>query len=178
MAEVKSEEQREMLSAIKENSKEETERTRLLTQLLVKHPALEAVSRQTYDARTEMLKGFATADQATVSGVTVSQEVAQELVISARRKATEKRLDGYYRITRVDSSNPDEFKVKVRRHRSGIEFEAIVEDSTLDSEKKDVLQYAEWERTTVYLNINAKVLDDDIKQAVVIGVERKDPPKD
>lgn len=178
MAEVKSEEQREMLSTIKENSKEETERTRLLTQLLVSQPALEAVSRQAYDARTEMLKGFSTAEQATVSEITITQDVAQELVTSARRKATEKRMDGYYRIVRVDSSNPEEFKVKVRRHRSGVEFEAVVEDSTLDSEKKDVLQYAEWERTTVYLHINAKVLDDDIKQAVVIGVERKDPPKD
>jgi hypothetical protein len=44
--------------------------------------------------------------------------------------------------------------------------------------KGDRFIFAEWERTTVYLHINAKVLDDDIKQVVVIGVERKDPPKD
>lgn len=176
LAEVKSEEQREMLSTIKENSKEETARVELLTRLLVKQPALEQISRRTYDARTEMLKGFSSADEATVSGVTVSQEVAQELVVSARRKASEKRLDGYYRVVRVDSSNPDEFKVKVRKNRSTTEFEAVVEDSNLDSDMKEVLQYAEWERTTVYLNINAKILDDSIKNAIIVGVERKNPP--
>ncbi|MNN91402.1 hypothetical protein D3C81_2095150 [compost metagenome] len=86
------------------------------------------------------------------------------------------RLDGFYRIVRVDSSNPDEFKVKVRKHRTTDEFEATVEDTSLNEEKKEVLQYAEWERTTVFLNINAKVLDGAIKQAIVVGVERRNPP--
>ncbi len=68
-------------------------------------------------------------------------------------------------------------KVKIRKHRGQIEFEALVQDVTLDTEQKEVLQYAEWERTTVYLNINAKILDDAIKHAVIIGVERRDPPE-
>lgn len=177
MAEVKSEEQREMLNTIQLNSKEETRRAELLTRLVVQQPALEAVSRQAYDAKTEMLKGFSTAEQATVAGITTPGEVASELIVNARRKAAEKRLDGFYRVVRVDSSDPDEFKVKIRRHRTSAEFEAVLEDESLDAEKKEVLQYAEWERTTVYLNINAKVLDDVIKSAVILGVERRDPPE-
>ena len=176
MAEVKSEEQREMLSAMQVSSKEETKRVELLTKLVMRQPALEAVSRQAYDTQTEMLKGFATADEATVAGVTTSGDIASELVVNARRRAAERRLDGFYRVLRVDSSNPDEFKVKIRKNRSSLEFEALLEDESLDAEKKEVLQYAEWERTTVYLNINAKVLDDAIKSAVILGVERRDPP--
>lgn len=175
-AEAKTEEQRDSLSTIEALSKQETARLEVLNRLLVSQPRLESVSRQVYDARTEMLKGFSTADEATVSGITVSGDIAQELVTNARRKAAEKRLDGFYRIVRVDSSNPDEFKVKVRKHRSTDEFEAIVEDTSLNEEKKDVLQYAEWERTTVFLSINAKVLDGAIKQAIVVGVERRNPP--
>jgi len=175
-AEAKTEEQRDSLSTIEALSKQETARLEVLNRLLVSQPRLESVSRQVYDARTEMLKGFSTADEATVSGITVSGDIAQELVTNARRKAAEKRLDGFYRIVRVDSSNPDEFKVKVRKHRSSDEFEAIVEDTSLNEEKKDVLQYAEWERTTVFLSINAKVLDGAIKQAIVVGVERRNPP--
>lgn len=175
-AEAKTEEQRDSLSTIEALSKQETARLEVLNRLLIAQPRLENVSRQVYDARNEMLKGFATADEATVSGVTVSGDVAQELVTNARRKAAEKRLDGFYRIVRVDSSNPDEFKVKVRKHRSTEEFEAVVEDTSLDEEKKDVLQYAEWERTTVFLSINAKILDGAIKQAIVVGVERRNPP--
>lgn len=177
LSEAKTEEQREMLTSIQEQSKQETARLELLTKLLIQQPALENISRQTYDTRTEMLRGFSTADEATVDGVTVSGEVAHELVTNARRKAVEKRLDGYYRITRVDSSNPDEFRVKVRKHKAALEFEAVLEDSSLDATKKEVLQFAEWERTTVFLNINAKVLDDDIKQATILGVERLNPPE-
>ncbi len=175
MSEAKTEEQREVLTGILEQSKQETARLETLTKLLIKQPALEQISRQTYDTKTEMLRGFSTAEKATVDEVTFSGEVAKELVTNARRKAVEKRLDGFYRIVRVDSSNPEEFRVKVRKHRSSQEFEAVVEDTSLDSEKKEVLQYAEWERTTVYLNINAKVLDGEIKQAVILGVLRADP---
>ncbi|MNZ24532.1 hypothetical protein D3C78_416800 [compost metagenome] len=177
LSEAKTEEQRDMLTAIQEQSKQETARLETLTKLLVRQPALEQIGRQTYDARTEMLRGFATADEATVDGVTISGDVAQELITNARRKAAEKRLDGYYRILRVDSSNPEEFRVKVRKHKGTLEFEAVVEDMSLDAEKKEVLQYAEWERTVVHLSINAKVLDEDIKQATILGVVRANPPE-
>ena len=175
--EAKTEEQRNMLDTMQQASKEETKRVELLTRLILREPKLEAVSRQAYDTQTEMLKGFSTADEATVAGITTSGDVAQELVSNARRKASEQRLDGFYRVLRVDSSDPEAFKVKVRKHRSSIEFEALVQDITLDAEKKEVLQYAEWERTIVFLNINAKILDEVIKSAVVIGVERRDPPE-
>ena len=177
LGEAKTEEQRNILETMRQSSKEETRRMELMTKLLVREPKLEEVSRQAYDSKTEMLKGFATADEATVSGITTTGEEAQELVVNARRKASERRLDGFYRVVRVDSSDPEAFKVKIRKHRGSLEFEALVEDITLDAEKKEILQYAEWERTTVYLNINAKVLDDNIKSAVVIGVERRDPPE-
>lgn len=177
LAEVKSEEQRNMLAVFEHSSKEETKRVELLTRLMIREPTLQAVARETHDTQTEMLKGFATAEEATVSGITTPAEVTQELLVNARRKAVERRLDGFYRVIRVDSSNPEAFKVKIRRHRSAAEFEALVEDTTLDAEKKEVLQYAEWERTTVYLNINAKVLDETIKNAVILGVERRDPPE-
>jgi hypothetical protein len=177
LGEAKTEEQRNILETMRQSSKEETRRMELMTKLLVREPKLEEVSRQAYDSKTEMLKGFATADEATVSGITTTGEEAQELVVNARRKASERRLDGFYRVVRVDSSDPEAFKVKIRKHKGSLEFEALVQDITLDADKKEILQYAEWERTTVYLNINAKILDDNIKSAVVIGVERRDPPE-
>lgn len=178
LAEVKKEEQRETLQSIQEASKEETKRTELLTRLIIREPKLQDVARQAYDTKTEMFRGFSSAEEATISGVTVSGDAAQEVITNARRRALEKRLDGYYRILRVDSSNPEEFKVKIRRWRGGLEFEAVLQDTSLDEEMKEILQYAEWERTTVFLGINAKVLDDDIKQAVIIGVTRENPPED
>ncbi|BBP76492.1 hypothetical protein PHLH7_25960 [Pseudomonas sp. Ost2] len=177
LGEAKTEEQRNILETMKESSREETKRMELMTKLMVREPKLEEVSRQAYDSKTEMLKGFAKADTATMSGITTTGEEAQELVVNARRRAVEQRLDGFYRVLRVDSSDPEAFKVKIRRHRAGTEFEALVEDITLNAEQKEILQYAEWERTIVYLSINAKILDESIKSAVVIGVERRNPPE-
>ncbi|MDC7825294.1 hypothetical protein PQS90_09040 [Pseudomonas sp. BLCC-B13] len=176
LAEVNTEAQRAVLDGIEKLSKQETERMRVINQMVIKNPTLEAVSRQAYDTRTEMLRGFASADTAEVGGREIPADVASELITNARRKAVENRLDGYYRILRVDSSNPDEFKVKVRKNRATLEFEAVVEDAFLNAEMKEVLQYAEWERTTVYLNINAKLMDEKIKSAVILGVARADQP--
>ncbi|WP_296125440.1 hypothetical protein [Pseudomonas sp. Ga0074129] len=176
-AESKTEEQREMLQGIERLSKQETERLKIIENMMIRQPALAQVGRQAYDTQTEMLRGFASADQSTVGDITVASDTASELITNARRKTVEQRLDDYYRILRVDSSNPDEFRVKVRKNRGTLEFEAVVEDSFLNAEMKEVLQYAEWERTVVLLRINAKVLDASIKQAVILGVERADPPE-
>lgn len=174
--EAKTEEQRAVLLSVEAMSKQETARLEVLTKLIKERPKLQTINREVYDSRTEMLRGFSSAEEATIGDIVVPQEVTQELVTNARRKAVEKRLDGYYRITRVDSSNPDAFKVKVRRHKSLVEFEAVVEDTSLTGNKKEILQYAEWERTTVFLSINAKELDGEIKQAVVLDAVRQDPP--
>lgn len=176
-AESKTEEQRDMLQSIERLSKQETERLKIIDNMMLRQPALAQVGSQAYDTQTEMLRGFASAEQATVGEVTVTADIAGELITNARRKTVEQRLDDYYRILRVDSSNPDEFRVKVRKNKGTLEFEAVVEDSFLNAEMKEVLQYAEWERTVVLLRINAKVLDTNIKQAVILGVERADPPE-
>ena len=70
---------------------------------------LEEASRQFYDSKTERLKGFATANEAAVSGITTTGEEAQKLVVNARRKTAERRLDGFCRELRVA------FKVKIRK---------------------------------------------------------------
>lgn len=176
MAEAKTEEQRHLLEGVERLSREETERLAVMQRLFMANPMLNQVNQQSYDTKTELLRGFSSADNATVEGVEVEPDVAQELITNARRKAVEQRLDGYYRILRVDSSHPDEFRVKVRKNRGTLEFEAVVEDAFLNADMKETLQLAEWERTTVFLNINAKVMNESIKQAVILGVQRADQP--
>lgn len=178
LSEAKTEEQRILLDGMERLSQQETARLQVINRMLIKSPALEQVSRQAYDTRTEMLRGFASADTAEVGGRELPADIAGELITNARRKAVENRLDGYYRILRVDSSNPDEFRVKVRKNRGTLEFEAVVEDAFLNAEMKETLQYAEWERTTVYLNINAKMMDESIRSAVILGVARADQPEE
>lgn len=80
-------------------------------------------------------------------------------------------MDGQYRILSVDSSNPDEFKVKLRCLRSKTEFVAKVQDKTMEGRHIEALKNGEWTRSPVKLQINAKDLEGSIKDAVVIKAE-------
>lgn len=147
---------------------QETKRMEMLTELLQQQPKLHTIKAYADDSRTELFKRSATADEVEIQGMKMDGETAAELVKNARNKSEEVRLDGMYRILNVDSSNPDEFKVKVRSQESGDEFIAKVQDGTLDRRHLDALQRGEWSRRPVRLQINAKSIKDEIRSAVVM----------
>lgn len=80
------------------------------------------------------------------------------------------RLDGWYRITAVNSRDPAVFKVALRTGDSNAELTAEARDSELSPADKRALQTAEWERQSVYLAINAKDADGDIRAAKILSV--------
>ncbi|QUN06437.1 hypothetical protein KDN34_02945 [Shewanella yunxiaonensis] len=170
-AEIKSEEQRAMIENLKFASEQETERTKLITELVVKNAQVANVASLADDSRAELLKRASGATTFELQGVEVTGEVASELSKNARRKSEEIRLDGKYRILSVDSSNPDEFKVKLRCLTSHVEFVARVQDKTLEGKHIEALKDGEWQRSPVTLQINAKDLDGQIKEAVVINAK-------
>jgi len=171
-SELKSESEREHLSAMKFMSEQETKRTELLTKLISEKPALENQERLAYDAKTDIVKSFAKADTAQIDGVVLDSDLAQTLTANARRKSTEIRLDGNYRIEKVDSTDPECFKVQVKNVNSDLRISCIVQDVFLDAaEHKKALQQAEWDRKPVHLSINAKELDGEIKSAIILYVK-------
>ena len=48
-----------------------------------------------------MVKSFVRSDNAQIDGVTIDSEMAKELVTNARRRSSEMRIDGIYRIEEV-----------------------------------------------------------------------------
>lgn len=168
--ELKSEEDKELIRTLSFMSEQETARMKLLQQVIGEDHRLDNVSRIAHDAHTELVKGFARADRAEVDGIALSGEVAGIITQNARQKSSEIRLDGVYRISRVDWSNPTAFRVKVYNVADGGEVEATVQDVSLNTDNKKALQQAEWERRSVRLNINAKELRGRVLDAVIIGV--------
>lgn len=95
------------------------------------------------------------------------------MVKNARLRATELRLDGVYRIHKVDSSSPNGFKLAVINTETKARLTAVVQDSALDAKAKDILKEAEWDKRDVYLEINAKVNgNNDFKEVVILSVRR------
>lgn len=170
-AELKSESDRDLIRTLSFMGEQETRRMELLQKVISADHRLDNVSRIAHDAHTELVKGFSRAERAEVDGFALSGEAAGIMVQNARQKSEEVRLDGDYRIVRVDSSSPMVFKVKVRNIESGEEIEATVQDESLNLSHKKALQQAEWDRRPVRLKINAKNLRGSIRDAIIIEVE-------
>lgn len=169
--EIKSEENRVLIEQLKFGQEQETQRAKVLADALGQNARLQTIANISEDTKASLIKRSSGADIIEIQGVELTGQVAEELVKNARRKSEELRLDGLYRILNVDSSNPEEFKVKIRCQSSGDEFVAKVQDRTLERLHLEALKNGEWSRKAVKLQINAKLLDDAIKDAVVIKAE-------
>lgn len=170
--EVSDETQRETLGAMKFISEQETKRMEILSQAIKRVPAMRYVPEQAAEAHEEVLRGIASAQKVDVAGIEMPQDATLTLVQNARRSADEVRLDGLYRLEKLDWSEPSRFKVRVRDVKSGLILDAEVQDDTFTGRYKDLLKEAEWSRVPVKLSINARrVSDDEYRGAVIIHVE-------
>lgn len=169
--EIKSEADRALLEQLKFGQEQETKRAEIMAAAFGQNARLQTIANISEDTKAVLIKRSSAADVIEIQGVELTGEVADELVKNARRKSEEIRLDGMYRILNVDSSNPEEFKVKVKCQASGDEFVAKVQDKTLEGRYLEALKDSEWKRKPVRLQVNAKSLDDVIKDAIVIRAE-------
>lgn len=163
LAEIAKDGEKEHLRTMQIMSEQETKRLRVISEMIAEKPLLDNMDRMSYDAKTQMVKSFVRSDNAQIDGVTIDSEMAKELVTNARRRSSEMRIDGIYRIEEVNNTDPESFKVKVRRVDTDQRLTCVVQDVFLDeSGNKEALQRAEWERKPVHLSINAKHVDGDI----------------
>ena len=72
----------------------------------------------------------------------------------------------------MDSTDPTSFRVTVENVETKTQIDATVQDSSLTPENKGILQDAEWSRKPVKLEINAKELRGEIRNAIVIKVKK------
>lgn len=164
--------QREAIAALKFTSTQETERMKLMADIARRDHRVENIGRIAYEAHSEVVKTLAAGDKAVIEGIAIEPEVAESLTRNARRKSSEVRLDGFYRLVKLDWSDPLKFKVKVLNIESGLLLDAEVQDDSLTGRYKEALREAEWSRSPVALKINAKLFgEDDYREAVVVAAE-------
>ncbi|WP_239780513.1 hypothetical protein [Pantoea sp. 9140] len=172
LAEINKDGDKEHLKTMQTMSQEETKRTEIMARFMKQQPLLDNMDRMAYDAKSEMVKSFVRADKAVIDGITLDSEMARELTTNARRRSSEMRIDGVYRIEEVNNTDPEAFKVKVRNVRTDQRLTCLVQDIFLDETgNKEALQQAEWERKPVHLSINARHVDGEIKSAIILYVK-------
>ena len=151
-------------------SAEETKRHEILTKALTARPEIDH-ARQYFDAaRTDVLKGVADADTVTVAGVKLDNATAHAVARAKRSESKEIQANGNYQILRVDWHQEGEARFKVLNVDTHREFMASLIDESLEHEQIKLLQQAEWERSQIYLSINATELRGEITTATIVGV--------
>lgn len=172
LKEITDETQRRTIEALQYSGAQETERLKILSDVSRDDRRIEAIARIAYESQTEIVKSLAAGSSAKLDGIKISPSIAETLTKNSRRKSTEVRLDGLYRLVKLDWSDPLKFRVRIYDAATGDEFDADVQDDSLTGRYKEYLREAEWSRAPVRLKINAKLFGaDEYRDAVIVAVE-------
>lgn len=166
----RTERERAVYEGVQLLSAEETRRAEVIARLVETNHQLVNVSHIASDARAEMVRRMAGADVVDIAGIVIDGDMAAALTRNAREMSSEIRIDGIYKILRVDASSPELFKVRVEGRDDGRVLDALVQDDEMNSSNKQALQQAEWARRYVRLEINAKMLHEQVHKAVILRV--------
>jgi hypothetical protein len=155
---------------------EETRRMELLTSAFAVEPKLEQIQETVDETRAAIFKSALDAESITIAGVeNVKGTTLKTILSSPRSKSVDDRLDGIFRIVKVDSSKFDYFTVTLRNIDDGVVISAQIKDSDIvEKKKKTCLQEAEWNKRPVLVQMNIKRNKGNIVDASIVKVEQPD----
>ncbi|WP_429136405.1 hypothetical protein [Aeromonas hydrophila] len=171
LAEIKGEEQRQLIEQLKVSQEGETERLKVLHEIISEQPRLKTINQYYSTASSEILKRSGDASLITMQGVDLTGDVARELTKTERKKSNEIYLDGSYRILGVDSSKTGEFKVKLKNTSTSESFIATIVDEKINPDYIKLIQKAEWQQLPIRLHVNARESNGLIKYAHIVRAE-------
>lgn len=171
LAEIKNEEQRNLIEQLKLSQDGETERLKILHEIISDQPRLKTINQYYASASNEILKRSGDATLITMQGMDISGDIATELTKTERKKSNEVYLDGSYRILGVDSSKTGEFKVKLKNTSTNESFIAMIVDERINPDYIKLIQKAEWQQLPIRLHVNAREANGVIKQAHIVRAE-------
>jgi hypothetical protein len=158
-------------------SKEESHRLEIFGNAMKREPYVESIKIDSDEFKNAVIKSAKSADTILVADQLISKDQAEKLVRSSRVSSEEVRIDGEYRITKVDSKDPDFFKVYLVGN-GWREFSAILDMKTIISGiNLELLKEAEWGQKPIQLSINATVLRGDVTTAKIIDVSARYIPE-
>lgn len=156
-------------------SQEETKRVEIMSKAFAVEPRLKAIETDASFVKLGLLRGISDADSISINEVQFDQADAAKIATTKRAGSEEKQINGNYLIRSVDTSHPEEIKIKVRHVESGKEFFARFKDHSLDQNQIDLLQDAEWSRKPIYLSVNVIESRGEVTVATIVNVSQQSP---
>jgi hypothetical protein len=152
-------------------SEQETRRLEIVTQAMTRQPVLAQAREDFDDARDALLRSAADADTVNLDGVHLTGEQARRLPREPRATSEEVQLNGVYLITGVAWQPDDEAVLELRSTERTLELKASLNTRSLLQTDKDFIAAAEWNRTPLYLSINARMLRGEVTKATIVGFD-------
>jgi hypothetical protein len=159
------------LSAQVAMSEQETQRLAIVTRAMARQPVLAKAQDDFDDARDAILRSAADAESVNLDGVQLTGEQARRLPREQRATAEETQLNGVYLITAVSWGADGEAMLELRSTERSLELKAALNTQSLLQADKDLLAAAEWNRTPLYLSINARMLRGEVSRATIVGFD-------
>lgn len=150
---------------------QETKRMEIFSQALQQSPQLKTINTEAEDVYNSILKGAATAKSIQVAGLKLAKSEVTEILRTSRTKSQDTQLNGEYKVLAVDSANPDHYKVDLE-FEDGREFTARLDQQFLATKEQNrkYIESALWDRSSIYLLVNATELRGDVTKATIIDV--------
>lgn len=135
-----------------------------------KVPVMQDLSDEADMARLALVKHASKTD-AKLNGVDLPSEVTSKITRESRAETTDERLDGSYKVLKVDTTVPDGFRVLIEDTKSGDTFQAGVQDVMATAEDREIIRDAEWSKVPVRLKVNAKRRRGEVVEATIMSAE-------
>jgi hypothetical protein len=174
-AELESKGQELFFNAFSKLSEEDTKRQEMWLRATKQVPLLVQIGDEATQAKTEILKAVAHEGGGKINGLEIEGETAADLVANTRRKPAEEILRGVFRVSRVDTTAPDGFKVTLQNVRTGEEINASLMDAMISDQHRESIRAAEWSKGPVSVEMKTRKSRGKIIEAVIVNVT--DVPK-
>lgn len=169
-AEASKEETKLFLDAQKQIMDHDEKMAEILKHAMDKQPVLQDVETAIEPAKQQMLRALNDENGGTIQGIAVSRALASELIMQKRQQAEVVRFSGLYKVTRVDTSLVDGFRVTLTDVDTGAEVSAALQDAVSSETHRERIRDAEWSKQPVRVDLKARQLRGRYVDAVVQGV--------
>jgi hypothetical protein len=171
IAETNSKAMLEALNTIQVAVAGDAEKRDILNKAIVQQPVLSELKGQADASRQELIKHTSNVD-AEINGVSLSSIASDSLTKTSRKTSEEERKDGVYRVLKVDTTVPDGFRVYIESVPDGEKLQADVQEVMSSLNDRALIQAAEWSKVPVQLQVNARVKEGKVIDAVILRAEK------
>lgn len=142
-------------------------------------PILGEIESVIDSSKDSIIKAIGEENGGKVQGIDISPDFAKELLSQKRERSIVDNITGIYRVSYVNSSVPDGFKVTFTNITSGEDISASLMDTMVAHHHVSLIREAEWSKKPIQVTFHVKKLRDRFSDAVVTDVVKLDTkPRD